>query len=425
MLNLFNKKKKNTYNLLGNENYIIKDYMLNYFKLKDEILFLDNSHLVFFLQKKKSLNKTRHYPSATKEWFNSTYSYNKNYIKSLIVADKLVKNLFFFYFNLSSRYIIRFRKKFRRKSLVKYVRNLRAFYKYVIRYSADKTFVSRAEMKHNNEKIIITVFTYNKVRNYLVKKLLKKKLKKSLLRRFIKFFIKVNNKNILKVKQSVKIQNLKKKLFLKNLLKSIVFVTKRKNNIKNIKKLFFFNYLYKNLNLSSLGLGLSTLISKIYSKKIEFNIVYLKAIYLNSDILSDSIVLKLENSKNKIYFVLNRALSFVKITPLRVVLWNKNTVDNTLYLKEKKRENILNSIKYKAITGVRLEGSGRLTRRMTAARAIFKYRYKGNLKNIESSLINKRSVMLRGHFKPNLQYTNISSKTRIGAFGLKGWVSSF
>jgi len=63
MLNLFNKKKKNTYNLLGNENYIIKDYMLNYFKLKDEILFLDNSHPAFFFQKKKNLNKNKLFSS--------------------------------------------------------------------------------------------------------------------------------------------------------------------------------------------------------------------------------------------------------------------------------------------------------------------------------------------------------------------------
>ena len=32
--------------------------------------------------------------------------------------------------------------------------------------------------------------------------------------------------------------------------------------------------------------------------------------------------------------------------------------------------------------------------------------------------------MLRGHVKSNLQYTIINSKTRNGAFGLKGWVSS-
>jgi hypothetical protein len=32
--------------------------------------------------------------------------------------------------------------------------------------------------------------------------------------------------------------------------------------------------------------------------------------------------------------------------------------------------------------------------------------------------------MLRGYVKPNTQYTKISSKTRNGAFGLKGWIST-
>jgi hypothetical protein len=33
--------------------------------------------------------------------------------------------------------------------------------------------------------------------------------------------------------------------------------------------------------------------------------------------------------------------------------------------------------------------------------------------------------MIRGHVKSNLQYTIVHSKTRNGAFGLKGWVSSY
>ena len=76
------------------------------------------------------------------------------------------------------------------------------------------------------------------------------------------------------------------------------------------------------------------------------------------------------------------------------------------------------------VSGVRFEASGRLTRRLTASRAVFKYRYAGSLKNIRSSYNNKSSVLLRGHSKSNLQYVLINSKTRNGAFGLKGWVSS-
>jgi hypothetical protein len=32
--------------------------------------------------------------------------------------------------------------------------------------------------------------------------------------------------------------------------------------------------------------------------------------------------------------------------------------------------------------------------------------------------------MLRGNLGSNVQYTNLKSKTLIGSFGLKGWISS-
>ena len=47
---------------------------------------------------------------------------------------------------------------------------------------------------------------------------------------------------------------------------------------------------------------------------------------------------------------------------------------------------VLNNIKYKKVTGVRLEAAGRLTKRYTASRSIFKVKYKGNLVNTYSSL---------------------------------------
>ena len=81
--------------------------------------------------------------------------------------------------------------------------------------------------------------------------------------------------------------------------------------------------------------------------------------------------------------------------------------------------NTLNSLKQQAVSGVRLEASGRLTRRLTAMRAIFTYRYVGNLKDIRSSFNTKSSTMLRGYAKSNLQYTPVITKTRNGSFGLK------
>jgi hypothetical protein len=84
------------------------------------------------------------------------------------------------------------------------------------------------------------------------------------------------------------------------------------------------------------------------------------------------------------------------------------------------KNNIINTIKQQVVSGVRFEASGRLTRRLTAMRSVFKYRYEGSLKNIRSSYNYKSSTILRGCAKSNSQYTLINSKTRNGTFGLKG-----
>jgi hypothetical protein len=76
-------------------------------------------------------------------------------------------------------------------------------------------------------------------------------------------------------------------------------------------------------------------------------------------------------------------------------------------------------IKYKRVSGIRIETSGRLTKRYTASRSQHKVRYKGNLENTYSSIKGYPSVVLRGSFKPNLEYTKLYSKSRIGSFGIK------
>ena len=92
--------------------------------------------------------------------------------------------------------------------------------------------------------------------------------------------------------------------------------------------------------------------------------------------------------------------------------------------EEELTETIVNSIKYKTVSGLRIEAAGRLTRRNTAARSVFKLRYKGNIRNMDSSYKGLSSVLLRGYAKSNVQYTKLKSKLRIGSYGIKGWVSS-
>jgi hypothetical protein len=184
----------------------------------------------------------------------------------------------------------------------------------------------------------------------------------------------------------------------------------------NSTKLMNFNkFKFNNINLNLRDLGLISLIEKLYNKKVEIDLVELKSIHLNSDVFSSAVALKLRDRKNKAVRILRKAiLQMVRIPDLHTLI----TFDDRMEAINK--NNIIDTIKQQIVSGVRFEASGRLTRRLTAMRAVFKYRYAGSLKNIRSSFNNKPSTMLRGYVKSNLQYSLINSKTRNGTFGLKG-----
>ncbi len=220
------------------------------------------------------------------------------------------------------------------------------------------------------------------------------------------------------------------------------------------------------------------LIERVYNKKVEFNFVNLKYLYHNSYLFSNTLVTKLRNRKNKLLKVLKSSLLMftlprmdglavyneiynrkkliqnLKINDLiksnfnskiessstdlvehsllkldssssRFVYSNPNVSD---YDSLKRYLYILNSVfgflKNKFISGVRLQAAGRLTKRNTAAMAISKLRYIGNIQNMDSSNKGLSTVMLRNHAKSNLGYNSLNDKIRIGSFGLKSWVSS-
>jgi hypothetical protein len=242
----------------------------------------------------------------------------------------------------------------------------------------------------------------------------------------------------------------------------------KKSLEKEMLKIYYENLLYLNKSKfeNTSLLKFKDLISKFYNKKVEFNIVNLEYLYLNSDILSESIVLKLKKRSNRLLRVLKTSLNMIKLpfinklsisNNLNKIKYNKtlsfNNVQNLnallqifvckqkypnedefdlllqdifpIFIEKNHKEEdikkiILNNIRHKFISGVRLEATGRLTRRLTAARSVFKLKYKGSLKNIDSSYKGLSSVVLRGHVRSNIQYTNISSKTRNGSFGIKG-----
>jgi len=149
--------------------------------------------------------------------------------------------------------------------------------------------------------------------------------------------------------------------------------------------------------------------------------------------------------KRKLLRYLKRLTGKIKVQPIKLTNQPKFFIDNKklLYINDNNvikelydgflpnnkvnsinlKWTILNSIKYKKLTGIRISAAGRLTRRYTASRAQYRIKYQGNLKNIYASVKGHSYALLRSKLQPNLDYNKLSSKSRIGSFGLKGWVS--
>ena len=395
--------------------------------------------------KKKALNDenvsfyNKNFVPAVRDWKNSIYVYNKNTLSLIPVASRLVMKLIKGYFN---SYNLNIESKLRNKRLRRRYRKL----------STNKIFISEGEFKHTNDKINITLYVYNKQKlNYLAK--LKKKYT-SLFGKdiFIKKLQLIKSKAIgilsQQQKKSKTLTNVLPKYSTKvNKIQNIYYRTYIKKSIKRLKYYMYYKqllYINKAKFENSYLQGLIDLIKKIYKKNIEFNIINLKYLYFNSDIYTQPLVLKLRKKRDLLRY-LKDLVNKAKIEKVSLNkrseyyfnlenLFTRNNVDitnnllNNLMQYNKKNSEylkkvILNDIKYKRVSGVRLEAAGRLTKRYTASRSQYKFKYKGNLVNTYSSIQGYPSSLIRGNDKPNLQYTKLNSKSRIGSFGVKGWVS--
>nr|YP_010038675.1 ribosomal protein S5 [Aspergillus cristatus]QOY44626.1 ribosomal protein S5 [Aspergillus cristatus] len=394
--------------------------------------------------KKKSLNNgnvtiyNKDFVPAVRDWKNSIYVYNKNALSLIPVASRLVIKLIKGYLN---SYNLNIESKLRKERLRRRIRKL----------STNKIFVSDGEFKHTNDKVNITLYVYNRQKlNYLLK--LKKRytslFKKEKFLNKLKLIRKVGLNILKKQQENIKvltnvlpnynskvysIQNLYYKDFIIKSLKKLKYYMLYKQLLYINKTKFEYSYLQ----------GLINLIRKIYKKNVEFNIINLKYFYFNSDIFTQPLVLKLRKERKLLRYLKSlvkkskinkikldeRSRYFFDLENLFTVNNDFDTRNNFLndFIKQNKTEYlkkvVLNNIKYKRVSGVRIEGAGRLTKRYTASRSQHKVRYKGNLVNVYSSIKGYPSSVLRGNLKPNLQYTKLNSKSRIGSFGVKGWVS--
>jgi hypothetical protein len=423
------------------------------------------------------VGETKYLPAVSKQWKNNVYSYdsrnNINYPFYNMSINSLIKGYFSLFFKhkfLGTKYISP-RKK--RKSL-------------------NKIFASNAEIKHTNNKAIVTVYVYNRERRVLMKKI--KKLERHLIT-FPSLWLRHMKKTEMSVAEIELMQNyiLNRSLFnLDNFSKDMLSKYKKlyivKRNLKRFKLyLSTLRRLRLKLGLNKLKLGnkflfrLTNSISKYYNKKVVLNIVNLKFIASNSDIFTEILTLKIKNSKVDPLAKMRSLLARVVLPEVNSVIErgriekqvdfslipNKypslnvhsiikekslnDRLDNLLYntFKEKNiseqnkyvvketpkvsishenyfskiREIIFNDIKYKCMAGARLIVKGRLTKRYRADRALYKFSWKGGLKNIDSAFKGLSSVVFRGYLDSNVEKSRFFSKRRIGAFGVRTWLS--
>ena len=442
---------------------------------EDKIKTLINKNLIVYINNKKKKTEKNSLPSF-EEWSNTWFSYNKSNVVNMSLLDKNVREILKGYFWLNP--LINAKKSNRIKIKLR-------------RSSLNRILFSKPEIRQTNNKTIITLYIYNKDKKFSYFKLNKLRIKKLNKRNEIQNSIiskKINKKNIAissvnnkrkitqknipenllinrkenaykKIKQNtlskrkIKLIKRKSRYFLHNIIKHKYFFMKSlelNNKYFNIKDYInnhhsnYLNKLYKReilylyyIKIISINnirfknwflLGLKNIISNIYKKNIELNLVNLKYLHYNSNILSEAVSIKLKNRNLKPLKVLKKAMSMIRIPYIEPFLY-KNVEIQQERVKDENKSNdlisILKEIKNKTINGVRIETTGRLSKRLTASRSVFKYKYKGTLKNIESSYGRMSSKILRGHVKQNIQFVKIDSKGRNGAFGLKGWTSTF
>jgi len=331
------------------------------------------------------------------------------------------------------------------KSLEKLLRSKRLLLR-LRRLSSNRIYLSRGEFKHTNNTALISIYIFNRQKHNYLSKLKNIYLKKFLTKKKI-------NANLIKTLKSIYekglycLREINKDKYL--FIRALYIIEKNKNyRIKTFKSLYnYTRFFYKNLlnltfkklrlyflykqliylNKSKLNYTYLRLLKKhlenLYNKNVEFNLINLNRFYLNSDILFESVKLKLTRNKRKMRKILNKIKDKVKIDEKKISLDSTNEVKNELKQINDVtilKNNVFNDLKYRHVTGFRLEARGRLSRRYTASRSVFKLKYKGNLLNLDSSSVGLSSVMLKGNLKSNLQYTKLNSKTRIGSFGLKG-----
>ena len=391
----------------------------------------------------------KHFPPYIREWVNGIYCYNYNNIKLLpnynTVAYSFARSFFFSYdmnINLSKK---KKSKIWRRKNS-----NLK------------KLNAGEPYMKHTNDKVDITIYTYGRnttshtrkiipsifIMNEYYKSLkmnyylLKRKLKSNINNKYFKKY----TRDILINKYMIGIfKNTKNCEILSDLPLFRTFNFLNKNNIftnNNLKILYvkeLNNYIKKAMQDEIISLihkqfifyeqskyeeqyvkTLMILFENIYNKKIILDIVNLKNSYNSNNIFTNILLNKL-----KIEFK-RKNMSRLALDMFELITVNSILISEFHYkeIVTSNRDKIMHSIKNKFVKGMKITTRGRSLKKNTSTRSITQHLAKGSIRNIDSSDKGLSAVLLRGYAKSNTVCVKYGSRMRSGSFGLKTWIST-
>ena len=295
--------------------------------------------------------RDKYEPAVSKEWKNTAYFYDKNNLKNIPLNDMNLNKIIKSYFNLhlKNKFLnLRHMSLKRKRSLLK------------------RIYVSNVEIKHTNNKAIVTLYVLNTKKRILYTRYIKSKrifenLKSSILEiqknfldknisllknKLIESFL--GNKYILR---KTKVSEFKFELLNKIINYCSVSFNKyiKKNMFNKFKFVRKINVLRKHIYVYKLDTfkfeevyflrKLSNLLGKILNKKIEFNIINLKSLVFNTDIFTRALALKLRKRRFNLMSGINSVINRAKYPKV-------NTIKERADLRKYKDINLVHN-KYK------------------------------------------------------------------------------
>ncbi|KAK5122761.1 hypothetical protein LTR85_003676 [Meristemomyces frigidus] len=172
--------------------------------------------------------------------------------------------------------------------------------------------------------------------------------------------------------------------------------------------------------------GLQSLLSKLYSKPVELNIIKLRRPHLDADILSSVVTQKLRDRKTAPRRVIRDAAWKAQLPTARSVVelqQAKKQPGTMVTSRALERSSafgplraqtsaIIEGLKLSQVSSVRVEAAGRLSKRITANRSQRKVARRGA--NAKES-----GYMLRGFRKAHVMVAQKAGKRRIGSYGIR------